>query len=177
MIFFGHVGLTTGIIKGAEAVASKGRAVEKLPVDYRLVMLGAMLPDIIDKPVGLLFRNTFPNSRLFAHTLLFSILLLSVVLWRYRRKQKNTILLLGVSSFIHIILDGMWNITQNLFWPLYSWSFPPRTGDWISESLEHFLHDPFLISSELIGFAILSFFFIRSIRRKEFKSFIRAGKL
>lgn len=176
MIFFGHIGLTTGIVQGYEAAATK-TAGERPPIDYRLVMLGAMLPDIIDKPIGLLFRSTFPNSRLFAHTLLFSILLLSMGLWRHRQKHKNAVLLLGASSFIHVVLDGMWDIPQTLFWPLYSWSFPPRAGDWISESLEHFLHDPLLISSELTGFAILCFFFLRSARRNEFKSFIRAGKL
>ena len=176
MIFFGHIGLTTGIVKGYE-VAAKRLAGESMLFDYRLVMLGTMLPDIIDKPIGLLFRSAFPNSRLFAHTLLFSVLLLSVGLWRCRKKQKNGVLLLGVASFIHIVLDGMWDIPQTLFWPLLSWSFPPRAGDWLAESLEHFLHDPFLMGTEIIGFAILFFFVVRSVRRKEFKRFIQAGKL
>src|SRR4030042_1013686 len=41
-------------------------------VDLRLLLVGFMLPDIIDKPVGqLLFRETFSSGRIFSHTLIF----------------------------------------------------------------------------------------------------------
>ena len=78
MIFFGHLGITTVVIKTYEKIAYKDRDLRnKVPIDYRAVLVGSILPDIIDKPIGAyLFRSTFHNSRIFAHTLLFSVLLM-----------------------------------------------------------------------------------------------------
>ncbi len=47
-------------------------------VDYRLILLGSLLPDTIDKPVGLLIlRDFFSNGRIFGHSFLFSLLILA----------------------------------------------------------------------------------------------------
>jgi hypothetical protein len=44
--------------------------------DYRFVLVGSMLPDIIDKPLGqLVLRNLMSNGRIFSHTLLFLLLI------------------------------------------------------------------------------------------------------
>ena len=43
-------------------------------VDIRFLLIGSLLPDIIDKPIGVyFFRETFSNGRIFSHTLLFLI--------------------------------------------------------------------------------------------------------
>lgn len=72
MIFFGHLGITTGIVNCCEKILHKDKGLKnKISIDYRFVMLGSILPDMIDKPIGaFLFRNTFHNSRIFAHTLI-----------------------------------------------------------------------------------------------------------
>jgi len=45
-------------------------------IDIRVLIIGSLLPDVIDKPVGIyLFRSTFSNGRIFCHTLLFLILI------------------------------------------------------------------------------------------------------
>ena len=47
-------------------------------------MVGALLPDIIDKPVGLFFlREAFGHGRLFSHTLLFPTLVALVGFYLY----------------------------------------------------------------------------------------------
>ena len=82
MLIFGHAGITLGaaVIVSSVAYNRKSQDVEKrsnlssLPayLDIRLLLIGSLLPDIIDKPVGqLIFRETFSNGRIFSHTLLF----------------------------------------------------------------------------------------------------------
>ena len=46
-------------------------------MDIRFLLIGSLLPDIIDKPIGIyLFRETFSSARIFSHTLLFLMSLL-----------------------------------------------------------------------------------------------------
>ncbi|MFP3975182.1 MAG: hypothetical protein ACLFVK_03050, partial [Dehalococcoidia bacterium] len=55
-------------------------------IDYRIALIGSMLPDIIDKPLGIyIFTETFSNGRIYAHTLLFFLVLLLIGLFRYIR--------------------------------------------------------------------------------------------
>ena len=54
-------------------------------IDIRVLLIGSLLPDIIDKPVGLLFfSETLSNGRIFCHTLLFFILMTIAGLYLYR---------------------------------------------------------------------------------------------
>ena len=56
-------------------------------VDIRLLAIGSLLPDIIDKPVGqVFFRGTFSDGRIFSHTLLFLAL---VSLGGYARRRRT----------------------------------------------------------------------------------------
>jgi len=73
-------------------------------IDYRLVLIGSVLPDIIDKPIGIyLFRETFDNGWVFAHTLLFFLILFLVGLYRYNRNQRTGLLVLAFGSGLHLI--------------------------------------------------------------------------
>ncbi len=173
MIFFGHLGITTGVVKTYEKISNK----DKNSIDYRIVLIGSILPDLIDKPMGAcFFRSTFHNSRIFAHTFLlsFSILALgSYFLYRYR---KNNILLLGVSTSIHLILDSMWLYAGILFWPYYGLNFPERPeGNWAQSSLDRLVSDPSYYIPEIIGFGIILFYFIKICRGKQIKQFIKKG--
>src|SRR5659263_766118 len=106
MIFFGHLGITTGFFKIYEKVFNKESDLSsKALIDYIVVLVGAILPDIIDKPIGVyLFRSTFHNSRIFAHTLTFSAILIFIGLYRLYKRRKNNILVLGLCTSIHLIL-------------------------------------------------------------------------
>ena len=57
-------------------------------IDYRIVLLGSLLPDIIDKPLWL-FAGSYiaPSGRGYAHTLLFNLALFicGLILIRYRK--------------------------------------------------------------------------------------------
>lgn len=180
MIFFGHLGPTTGVFKVYEGIFNKNNSIQEEPlIDYRVVLIGSILPDIVDKPIGaFLFRSTFHNSRIFGHTLLFSLILICVGLYRSMRKGKNRILLLGISSSIHLVLDSMWLFTSILFWPYYGLKFPQRPeGNWLNNDLIRLITDPAYYLPETIGFIILACFIIRTIRKQQFKDFIKKGKL
>ncbi len=121
-------------------------------IDLKVLLLGALLPDLIDKPLGhiLLPGN---NGRIIAHTLLFSALLLLIGLaWKSALP-----LSLGVS--MHQLLDSMYLSPESSLWPVLG-PFP-STDFHISSWLDS-LTDPFIIIAELVGLAILVVVFTRS---------------
>ena len=72
MLIFGHIGLTIAIIYTFQRIRFPG-----LDLDYRLVILGSLLPDIIDKPIGyIIFQKYYENGWIYGHSLLFSLVLL-----------------------------------------------------------------------------------------------------
>jgi membrane-bound metal-dependent hydrolase YbcI (DUF457 family) len=87
---------------------------------------GAILPDFIDKPLGLiLFPQALDNARTFGHTLLIVgiITALALIAWRSRR----TLLIFGLAGavLLHQILDEMWHEPVTWFYPLGG-MFQPR---------------------------------------------------
>lgn len=180
MIFFGHVGITTAAMKTYENIIGEKRSgKDKSSIDYRLVMLGAMLPDLIDKPIGAwLFRSTFHNSRIIAHSLVFSITLMILGSCYFYKRKNNNITLLGASSFIHQILDSMWLYPGILYWPAYGWKFPTRPeGNWVESSLSKLLTDPYVYMPEMIGAAIVAYYMGKVIAQGSLKEFLKYGKL
>ena len=180
MIFFGHLGITTGAFKIYERVFYKKKNLNsKILIDYRVVLVGAILPDIIDKPIGAyLFRSTFHNSRIFAHTLIFSAILIFIGLFRLYKYRKNNILVLGLCTSIHLILDSMWLYPGILFWPYYGLKFPQRAeGNWLNSDIIRLITDPSYYLPELIGFAVIAYYFWPLVKNKQIKLFIRRGKL
>ena len=58
-------------------------------LDIRLLLLGSLLPNIIDKPLGqIIFRESLSNGRIFTHTFLFLILITTAGYYLYRKRQK-----------------------------------------------------------------------------------------
>lgn len=85
-------------------------------IDYRLVMAGAVLPDLIDGPWG--------GARL-AHTLAFSVGLLgfTMIVTGGRRSLRRRLLALPIGTFMHLVLDAMWARTRVFWWPVFGTSF------------------------------------------------------
>ena len=85
-------------------------------IDFRLVALGAVLPDVIDLPFG--------GARI-AHTLVFSVGLLFAVMAATRRgdRRRRVWLALPIGTFMHLVLDGMWTRSEVFWWPFFGRSF------------------------------------------------------
>jgi len=118
--------------------------------------LGSLLPDIIDKPLGLIVFGSPSMGRIVAHTLLFLLLLASLSF--YSRDIRLCSLTWGV--FIHFSLDFMWNSPETLLWPLLG-PFPSVSLLDIMSYLEMLLSglmNPGIAIPEMAGLAYLIYF-------------------
>lgn len=137
-------------------------------LDIRLLLLGSMLPDIIDKPVGdFIFRSTFHNGRIFSHTLVFLLMFLILGLWLYWKRKKTWLLALAVGVLSHLILDFMWLSPQTLFWPLYGWRFPGiNDSDILGTWLTSLIREPTAYIPEIVGLVIVACYGFWLLRRR-----------
>ncbi len=146
-------------------------------IDYRLVLIGSLLPDILDKPSWLItFGDIFPSGRAYGHTLLFSMVLFVCGLMLIRYK-KSWLLIISLSSIIHLILDRMWTNPVALWWPLLG---PIQTVDatgWMSDIIGALFSNPGVYISEIIGLIIILLMGYRLIVRKRGLNFIRTGAI
>jgi membrane-bound metal-dependent hydrolase YbcI (DUF457 family) len=87
-------------------------------IDHRLLIAGALLPDAVD---------VWSGGRWFAHSVLFSVLLLTVVMLattgRGNRLRRRRFLALPIGTFLHLVLDGMWTDKHVFWWPAFGTSF------------------------------------------------------
>lgn len=147
-------------------------------IDYRVVLVGSLLPDFIDKPVWLLVTSFASDvsisGRDYAHTLMFNLALFigGLVLVRYR---KSWLLVLSLSSFIHLIFDQMWNSPVALLWPLLGPLTKGETVGWLSKIIQALFSQPEVYMPEIIGLAILLLFAYRLMKTRGVISFIRDG--
>lgn len=191
MLLLGHLGITMGATIGIERVLSRIHPADPpgaLParvavflraLDYRILLLGSVLPDLIDKPVGVyLFHDTFESGRIFAHTLLFLLALTAIGIWRYRRSAASGVLTLALGVFMHLLLDGVWRSPRTLFWPAFGLDFPEyETGNFLREMIERLLHKPSAYIPEFVGLAIGLGIGVRMLRSGALLRFFKTGVL
>lgn len=151
-------------------------------VDIRLLLIGSLLPDIADKPLGLfLFQDIFGTGTIFCHTLLFLIVITLVGLYLYRSRKKTWLLVLSFGTFTHLILDMMWLTPRTLLWPLYGLSFERydfiNLSYWIQKMLDNIFIDLAIGITELMGAAIVIWFVWLLVRRGNFCAFLRNGRV
>ena len=126
MLLFGHVGVTLGLFFLFSHFAPRIKTV----IDPRYLAVGALLPDLIDKPLGyVVFASTMSNGRMISHTILFSFTLFLIGLYLYSKKSEIRVLTLASGSFFHLLEDQMWGYPHTLLWPLLGWSFPKNSID------------------------------------------------
>lgn len=163
MLLFAHTGITLATARIVTKLAGRHGSGKYLapgncqPVDYFLVLIGSMLPDLIDKPLGgLVMKEALGNGRIYAHTLVFLLILLGVGLYSWRRFKRPEALVLAGGTFMHNLLDGMWLNPATFLWPAYGWAFPKRdAGDWINQWLTGLLTSPDVYVPEIIGGLLL----------------------
>jgi hypothetical protein len=118
------------LFRRATAGAPKESAEANWPslFDYRLVALGALLPDIIDKPLAwFILAARVEDNHLFAHTMLFGLILALPGLYLARRG--NPLLIsLACGVITHVLCDPVLREPRSLLWPLYGWTFHSTFG-------------------------------------------------
>jgi len=149
-------------------------------IDYRLVLIGSLLPDIIDKPLWFLFNRLAGEAsfsgRDYAHTLLFNLALLigGLVLLRWR---KSWLLILSLCSFGHLVLDQLWHSPAILLWPLLGPLAKEETAGWWSNIVQELFSQPQVYIPEIIGLIIILLFTYQAVVRKSIINFIRSGAI
>ena len=148
-------------------------------IDIRLLLVGSLLPDIIDKPVGqFFFRETFSNGRIFCHTLLFLILLTVAGFYFYRHHNKIWLLTFSFGTLAHLICDQMWCAPRTLLWPILGLSFEREDiSNWLLNIFQAIFADPAVYVPELIGAVILIWFVWTLLHTKNTYVFIRYGRI
>jgi len=144
VLLFAHVGL---------ALAS-ARLLNHVSLAF--LALGSMLPDIIDKPLGLIVFGSPNMGRIVAHTLLFLMLLSALSFF----SQDIRLFSLTWGVQIHLSLDFMWNSPKTFLWPLLG-PFPSAplldTMSFLQMLLSG-LKNPGILIPEIAGLAYLIFF-------------------
>jgi membrane-bound metal-dependent hydrolase YbcI (DUF457 family) len=136
MYFFFH--LFTGIVLGL--------VIGDLLHDRRWVIpcaFGAVLPDLIDKPVGqIIFATSIGYGRIYGHTLLFFLLVLvaGLVVWNHRKTPAVCGIAVGILS--HQLLDQMWREQANWLYPLLGPFQGHLSPDYINVLILDELHNP-----------------------------------
>jgi len=195
MLFFGHLGLTLGTAAALDVLytSSKAQACQTpaakragrlrlsvLPehVDLRILLAGSLLPDIIDKPLGIyILGNTFSNGRIVSHTLLFLAVLALAGWFVYRRWRRTWGLVLAFGTLTHLVFDSMWNRPQTLFWPFMGATFPREdSAEWIGNILHSLFTRPSFYIPEIAGILVLLVFLMVVLRRKSLGAAVTKGK-
>jgi hypothetical protein len=109
--------------------------------DYRLLIVGAVLPDVIDAAFG---------GAAVMHSVITSVVLLVVVMLAtvHRRNLRRHLIALPIGTFLHLVFDGF-TTSQVFWWPFAGGSLgrhpvPVATRGWWNLMLE------------LVGLAILA---------------------
>lgn len=90
-------------------------------LDIRILMVGSIFPDIIDKPLEFI---GFGDGRSITHTLFVTLVVLVTGLFIFANHKKTWLLAIAIGMCSHLILDSMWVAPHTLLWPEYGWSFP-----------------------------------------------------
>jgi hypothetical protein len=105
MIFFGHIGIT--LFFGT-----------LLSLSIFSLIIGSILPDLIDKPFQLLGIST--SGRFIGHTLFMGLLISGISFLIFRKKSVSISLLFG--HWFHLLQDAQYFVPW--FYPFINYDFP-----------------------------------------------------
>lgn len=148
-------------------------------VDYRVVAVASLLPDLIDKPVGrLIFKARFDSGRIYAHTLLFNLLLFCVLFFM-RGRAKRSFVLVPLSSLLHLAEDGVWSKAEVFWWPLHGTDFPRQPVPGGAFAFLSPTSNPGALWQEAVGLAFILWLFASHgmLSRSGLREFLRTGML
>ena len=149
-------------------------------MDLRLLLVGALLPDIVDTPVGLIAYTTFGGVRLMTHSLIFGALLMTVVVLATRRgRPRKRWMPLAIGVLMHLFLDAMWAEPDTFLWPFLGWDFAASEFGSAGALVRSILSDWRVWLLEAVGLAYLATLGYRGdlMSRDERVRFTRTGRI
>ena len=185
MIFAGHIGLTLAVAKyGPRAIGNISSRFRPATgshsfspswterVDDRVLILGSVLPDIVDKPLALFIAPALVGHSLrnYGHTLVFAIVVLAAAIAFATLIRRQWPVVLALASAGHLLLDMMWYSHRILLWPFSASTFSPR-----------FIHewgpDPgwLYVGAEAAGLAIICYVGFRLVTERHIRQWLLTG--
>ncbi|MDP9227375.1 MAG: metal-dependent hydrolase [Actinomycetota bacterium] len=147
-------------------------------IDYRFILLGSVLPDLIDLPLSHVFG--WPGGRGLAHTLVAVVVVSMVIVLVFRGERRISLFGIGVGWLTHLVGDGMWLIPRTFLWPAFGTRFgaippEPYSANLITHPLNHLS----TWGGEAVGLAILLWFWVafRLGERDRLRRFLSDGRL
>ncbi len=126
-------------------------------MDLRFLMLGAVLPDLIDTPIGLIFYESLRSVRLFTHSLVLAGLLMTwIVLATRRGRPRKRWMPIAIGVLIHLFLDAMWADPETLWWPILGFDFSSNAATSAAELARGVFSNPWVWGGEVAGVAYLA---------------------
>lgn len=110
----------------AGAVAIVWAVFQSPAIDYRMVMVGAVL-GVVETPL-----RAGPLHTLVVPTLVLGAVMMSTVGRRLRRRQ---LLGIPIGMYLFLVLDGAWSRTEVFWWPLLGWSFPDEPSPTVARGV------------------------------------------
>jgi hypothetical protein len=155
MWVLGHLGFASAIFAVGARVSAKRWDGETGARAFRWFLLGSLLPDLVDKPVGrVILGEHFQNGRIYFHTLLVLLLFLAAGFLLHRVRDAR-FLAISAGMAVHLLLDAIWAFPETALWPLLG-PFPrfPEEGSFWQYLVEQF-RNPMVVATELSGLAAL----------------------
>jgi len=151
-------------------------------MDLRLLLVGALLPDLIDKPLGrVLHVGGYNSGQLWGHTLLFSASLMVLILVATKRGsgRRRTWFPLAIGAMFHLVLDAMWARSETFLWPVLGSDFSKAPAGDLDDAFISGLTNPVVAAGEVIGLVYLIWLWRRAGLgdREARRSFVHTGRI
>jgi hypothetical protein len=149
MFLFGHLGF-------GSLIGKLGARLRPQPA----LLIGTLLPDLIDKPIYLASAGLVQSTRSLAHTgVFFALLILATLV-----SKNQTMRLLTFGVFTHLFIDftydafvrtDSWARNEKIiFWPIKGLQFPPTPYLTLNDQIQRF-RSPTVYLSEFLGLIVL----------------------
>lgn len=92
------------------------------------VMIGSVLPDIIDKPLGHIFlAESIGDGRIFCHSIFIVVFFASVALLVWKKCGSKLLFYITLGVLFHQLMDAMWIVPVHWYWPVLG-PYPLNAG-------------------------------------------------
>jgi hypothetical protein len=128
-------------------------------IDYRFILLGALLPDLIDGVHAAIAGDGF--VRWASHSLLTVIAVAVAIILGLKAERRLAVFGIAVGWLLHLVADAMWEAPKTFLWPAFGTEFDPASVEPYSWDLFlHPLDHAWLWVGEMAGLAILAWFWV-----------------
>jgi membrane-bound metal-dependent hydrolase YbcI (DUF457 family) len=146
-VIFWHVGATVAFIR---------YAFRDDAMDLRFLALGALLPDLIDTPIGIVGWSSVGAVRLVSHGILFgSLVMVAVLIFTRRGPMRKRWMLLATGVLLHLLLDAMWSQPETLWWPFLGIDLSASGFSTYGAYVGDLLTNPVMWAGEALGIIYL----------------------